>query len=146
MGCDITTSRHAIWTRTPETRLGGERSDAVALGVNEPAARGVRQERLSVLRKDNLLRKLEVVDRGVAADAHPVPSSEQPGKRRALGSEVGRDFEHLLLALVQLVDHVDREPTDQDGDGDEERGVEDFQHDASLRANRSRPGTGKIAL
>jgi len=96
--------------------------------------------------KDNLLRELEVVDGWVAADANSAPLPEQPSDRCALGSEVGRDFEHLLLALVQPVDHVDREPSDQDGDGDKKRGVDDFQHDASLRANKSRLGTGKIAL
>ena len=70
-----------IGLRAPVAGLGGERAHLLAVVVEQPTARRVDEERPAVGGERHLLAEAEVLDRGVLAQAHTGPSTDQPGQR-----------------------------------------------------------------
>ena len=68
-------------------------ADLLALGVDDPGAREVVEERAAVVGEDELLAELERLDRRVVAVAVAAPAAQQPGHRAAVGVQVVGELE-----------------------------------------------------
>ena len=86
--------------RTEEAGLDRRVSDLVAVGVDDPPAAHVVEERPAVVGEDALLAELEAFDRGVVAVAVATPGAQEPRDFGALRVEVVRQLEGHVSSQV----------------------------------------------